>query len=83
MRRILMSLLLATALASTFAPPLTAQASSTANVGQTVSTVHYRSVDIDGVNVFYREAGPADGPVVLLLHGFPTSSHMLRNLNPL
>ncbi|WHS30122.1 alpha/beta hydrolase [Brucella sp. NM4] len=45
-------------------------------------TVHYRTVEIDGVNVFYREAGPKDGPVVLLLHGFPTSSHMFRNLIP-
>lgn len=46
------------------------------------AVVHYRSEKIDGVNVFYREAGPADGPVVLLLHGFPTSSHMFRNLIP-
>lgn len=46
-------------------------------------TVHYRSAMIDGVKMFYREAGPADGPVVLLLHGFPTSSHMFRNLIPL
>ena len=34
------------------------------------------------MNIFYREAGPADAPVVLLLHGFPTSSHMFRNLIP-
>jgi len=47
------------------------------------STVHYRFATIDGVKMFYREAGPADGPVVLLLHGFPTSSHMFRNLIPL
>jgi pimeloyl-ACP methyl ester carboxylesterase len=83
MRRILMSLLLATALVSSFAAPLAAQASPSANASQTVATIHYRSVAIDGVNVFYREAGPADGPVVLLLHGFPTSSHMFRNLIPL
>ena len=38
---------------------------------------------IDGLNIFYREAGPADAPVVLLLHGFPTSSHMYRELIPL
>ena len=37
----------------------------------------------DGVNVFYREAGPADAPVVLLLHGFPTSSFQYRELMPL
>nr|WP_223861509.1 alpha/beta hydrolase [Geminicoccus harenae] len=45
--------------------------------------MHYRSTEVDGVDLFYREAGPADGPVVLLLHGFPTSSHMFRNLIPL
>jgi pimeloyl-ACP methyl ester carboxylesterase len=43
---------------------------------------HYRTATVDGVSIFYREAGPADGPVVLLLHGFPTSSHMFRNLIP-
>ncbi|MCS3927168.1 pimeloyl-ACP methyl ester carboxylesterase [Bradyrhizobium elkanii] len=43
---------------------------------------HYRKKTIDGVNVFYREAGPKNAPVVLLLHGFPTSSHMFRNLIP-
>jgi pimeloyl-ACP methyl ester carboxylesterase len=42
----------------------------------------YRTVDIDGLKVFYREAGPAEGPAVLLLHGFPTSSHMFRDLIP-
>lgn len=46
-------------------------------------TVHYRTATVDGVNMFYREAGPKNGPVVLLLHGFPTSSHMFRNLIPL
>src|SRR5687768_195037 len=44
--------------------------------------VHYRTMAIDGVKVFYREAGAADAPVVVLLHGFPTSSHMFRNLIP-
>jgi pimeloyl-ACP methyl ester carboxylesterase len=37
---------------------------------------------VDGVDIFYREAGPASAPTVLLLHGFPTSSHMFRNLIP-
>lgn len=46
------------------------------------ATVLQRSLEIDGVRVFYREAGPVDAPVVLLLHGFPTSSHMYRNLIP-
>lgn len=44
--------------------------------------VHHRTVEIDGLNIFYRESGPKDAPVVLLLHGFPTSSHMFRNLIP-
>src|SRR4030088_3404783 len=49
--------------------------------GATIVT-HYRTATVDGLSIFYREAGPADGPVVLLLHGFPTSSHMFRNLIP-
>ena len=44
--------------------------------------VHHRTANIDGVDIFYREAGPSNGPVVLLLHGFPTSSHMFRRLIP-
>ena len=45
-------------------------------------TTYYRTAKVKGVNIFYREAGPKDAPVVLLLHGFPTSSHMFRNLIP-
>jgi pimeloyl-ACP methyl ester carboxylesterase len=41
-----------------------------------------RRVDVDGLEVFYREAGPADAPVLLLLHGFPSASHMFRDLIP-
>lgn len=44
--------------------------------------VLYRTVEIDGLEIFYREAGPRDAPAILLLHGFPTSSHMFRNLMP-
>jgi pimeloyl-ACP methyl ester carboxylesterase len=44
--------------------------------------VAYRTVKIDGLDIFYRKAGPKDASVVLLLHGFPTSSHMFRNLIP-
>ncbi|MDF3059884.1 MAG: hypothetical protein K0R17_4099, partial [Rariglobus sp.] len=44
--------------------------------------VSHRTVKVEGLDIFYREAGPVDGPVVLLLHGFPTSSHMFRNLIP-
>jgi pimeloyl-ACP methyl ester carboxylesterase len=46
-------------------------------------TTHHRTVTIDGHNVFYREAGQNDAPVVLLLHGAPASSAMFRNLIPL
>ena len=42
-------------------------------------TLH-RTVEINGVNIFYREAGNEDAPTILLLHGYPTSSHMFRNL---
>ena len=44
--------------------------------------VHHRTVEVDGHRVFLREAGPAEAPVVLLLHGFPTSSRMFRRLIP-
>ncbi|MFK3740694.1 alpha/beta fold hydrolase [Massilia sp. TN1-12] len=47
-----------------------------------MSAVRYHTVDIDGINVFYREAGPKDAPAILLLHGFPSSSHMFRDLIP-
>ena len=43
----------------------------------------YHTLTVDGVKVFYREAGPKDAPVVLLLHGFPTSSRMYQGLMPL
>jgi pimeloyl-ACP methyl ester carboxylesterase len=44
--------------------------------------VHYLTADVEGVKIFYREAGPKDAPVILLLHGFPTSSQMFRDLIP-
>ncbi|MFK0152591.1 alpha/beta fold hydrolase [Streptomyces sp. NPDC090499] len=44
--------------------------------------VHHRTATVDGLEVFYREAGDPQAPVVVLLHGFPTSSHMFRNLIP-
>ena len=45
-------------------------------------TIRYRTAKVDGLDIFYREAGPADAPVLLLLHGYPTSSHMFRDLIP-
>lgn len=44
--------------------------------------VQYKSLSVDGVNIFYREAGPKDAPALVLLHGFPTSSQMFRELIP-
>ncbi len=55
------------------APPL-----ATAQDGAT----HHRTARVAGTDVFYREAGPRQGPAVVLLHGFPSSSHMYRNLIP-
>jgi pimeloyl-ACP methyl ester carboxylesterase len=43
----------------------------------------YRTADVDGFTVFYREAGPPDAPTLVLLHGFPSASHMFRELIPL
>ncbi|MGP4014757.1 alpha/beta fold hydrolase [Saccharopolyspora sp. 5N708] len=48
-----------------------------------MNAVTYRTVDVDGQKVFYRESGASDAPALLLLHGFPTSSHMFRELIPL
>jgi pimeloyl-ACP methyl ester carboxylesterase len=48
-----------------------------------MTTLHYRTVEVDGLKVFYREAGTAGAPKLLLLHGFPSSSHMFRDLIPL
>src|SRR5471032_724584 len=45
--------------------------------------ITYRTADVDGFNIFYREAGPAGAPKLLLLHGFPSASHMFRDLIPL
>src|SRR5580765_5326055 len=43
----------------------------------------FHTVNVEGNKIFYREAGPKTAPNVLLLHGFPTSSHMFRNLIPI
>ena len=62
----------------TFAEPLL-KSTSTA---RTAVEVLHNTVKVDDLDIFYREAGPADAPAVLLLHGFPTSSQMFRNLIP-
>jgi pimeloyl-ACP methyl ester carboxylesterase len=47
-----------------------------------IPNIKLDTVEADGIKIFYREAGPADAPVILLLHGYPTSSHMFRHLMP-
>lgn len=71
----LLAIVLIAVAASTFASD-----SSAPESGDT--RVQYRTADIDGLSIFYREAGPAKAPTIVLLHGFPTSSHMFRNLIP-
>src|SRR6266480_4403913 len=46
-------------------------------------SVNYRTADVNGAKIFYREAGRPSAPTLLLLHGFPSSSHMFRDLIPL
>src|SRR5262245_40837041 len=48
-----------------------------------MALIRYRTADVDGFKIFYREAGPADAPKLLLLHGFPSAGHMFRDLIPL
>lgn len=47
-----------------------------------MTSIRYRTADVDGFKVFYREAGPAGAPKLLLLHGFPSAGHMFRDLIP-
>jgi hypothetical protein len=48
--------------------------------GAALAETRYHTIDVGGLDIFYREAGPTGAPVVLLIHGFPTSSRMFRNL---
>jgi pimeloyl-ACP methyl ester carboxylesterase len=48
-----------------------------------MTETHYRTASVAGIEIFYREAGNPTAPTLLLLHGFPTSSHMFRDLIPL
>jgi len=58
-----------------------AQQASVAAAPKKSPTLH-KTIKVDGLDIFYREAGPKDAPTILLLHGFPTSSQMFRNLIP-
>ena len=72
--RWIVTLLGATLMVALMAPP--------AAGGMRRNPTMHKSVKVDGLDIFYREAGPKDAPTILLLHGFPTSSHMFRNLIP-
>jgi pimeloyl-ACP methyl ester carboxylesterase len=75
-RRVLLSSAVLAASAASVATPASAAAA------KLWPEVRHRFIQADGVNVFYREAGPADGPVLLLLHGFANSSFYFRHLIP-
>jgi len=70
------------ALFSTLNPAIQAHAQASAAISSPVPHVAQRRVLAGGINVFYREAGPANAPAVLLLHGFPASSFQYRELIP-
>jgi pimeloyl-ACP methyl ester carboxylesterase len=85
-RNLRLNLFLA-ALGAILTPMVASQSSIAQTPSQTAqqpatSAVSYKTVTIDGLDVFYREAGPKTAPTLLLLHGFPTSSHMFRDLIP-
>ena len=73
-------LLMLVALPAAMSRPALAEAQAKAVRDSTVT--RYRTARVEGIEIFYREAGAADAPAVVLLHGFPTSSHMFRNLIP-
>jgi alpha-beta hydrolase superfamily lysophospholipase len=63
---------------------LTADCTSAASaLPSTSATTTYHRTQVNGVGVFYREAGPKDAPTIVLLHGFPSSSRMYETLMPL
>jgi pimeloyl-ACP methyl ester carboxylesterase len=68
---------------SSTAPACFAAGASTHDLQSSRRSISYHTVDLHGVNIFYREAGPGNAPAVLLLHGFPSSSRMWEPLLPL
>ncbi|HEY4286396.1 MAG TPA: alpha/beta hydrolase [Puia sp.] len=63
--------------------PAQGQSQTIKQTGMKQNAVHYYKTKVNGLNIFYREAGASDAPVILLLHGYPTSSFMYRNLIPI
>ncbi len=78
---VLCGVFLSTSTSAAESPRITAGAA--ASVSDQTRTLRYRSVTVDGINIFYREAGDPKRPTILLLHGFSSSSHMFRELIPL
>jgi len=69
--------------AATAALALSAGGALAQTVPSTGSTTSYHVIAIEGIDIFYREAGPRDAPTLLLLHGYPSSSRMFDTLIPL
>src|SRR5438477_12232258 len=82
LRGALASIAVATLAACTAATATERRPAGAAPVVDDAGRTHYRTAAIEGVDVFYREAGHPGAPVVVLLHGFPASSHMFRDLIP-
>lgn len=80
-RRFILSLLAAGPMVSAL-PRMAKAAPAPMKKDGPMSVVHYRTQKVGKVEVFYREAGPVGAPVLLLLHGFPSASHMFRDLIP-
>jgi pimeloyl-ACP methyl ester carboxylesterase len=75
--------LLLTAAASALLPSIPARAAAPSLAAEAGAKVRYGRASVDGIDIFYREAGSPNSPTIVLLHGFPSSSHMYRNLIPL
>ncbi|MBE9583244.1 alpha/beta hydrolase [Mucilaginibacter sp. JRF] len=85
MKKITSKLIAGFALAALIAGKSAAQSNTNSLNNNTMenTSIHYRTTKVNGLNIFYREAGKAEAPTILLLHGYPTSSHMFRNLIPI
>ena len=70
-----------TVLIAAIAISITGLFTTKADAQQAYPTLH-KTIKVEGLDIFYRDAGPESAPTILLLHGFPTSSHMFRNLIP-
>ncbi len=77
-----LTLIAALAVSAGFSSPRRSAADAVPAEAASWPDVLHKTTEIDGLEIFYREAGPEGAPNVLLLHGFPTSSHMYRNLIP-